>query len=315
MTYEMEYKPIDSDLTDSQRSTIIDFRSAIDKEELDKKDDPNAIGTDDLTLIRFLKARNFNLNQALTMYRNCIHWRQTVLGVGMDALYTRTDPWNYPEREFVFTKWPMWFHKTDKLGRPINIQTFGAVDIPALHQSVSPDRHWETVVVNAESMMREVLPAASKQAGRPIKNAIAIIDLKGFGLTQFWGMKSLVRSSFQISQDYYPETMGRLLVINAPSSFTVIWGAVKPWLAKETVAKIDILGSDYKKELLEVIDEENLPAKFGGKCECVGGCEVSNAGPWMDERKRRDREMNGHGNGNGMPNGRRISIEAAERAE
>ena len=36
--------------------------------------------------------------------------------------------------------------------------------------------------------------------------------------------------------------MGRLIVVNAPATFTIIWSAVKPWLAPETVAKIDILG-------------------------------------------------------------------------
>lgn len=144
----------------------------------------------------------------------------------------------------------------------------------------------------------------------------------GDSLSQFWGMKSLVRSSFQISQDYYPETMGRLLVINAPSSFTAIWTVVKPWLAKETVQKIDILGKNYQEVLLDVVGEENLPVAFGGKCVCEGegGCERGNEGPWLDERRRKMRAgekdtesqgvvlTNGDGelkihHGDGMPNG------------
>jgi len=115
------------------------------------------------------------------MYVDCLRWRQNLMGVGMDALYRRTDPWDYPERDEVFSKWPIWFHKTDKLGRPLNIQTFGSMDIPALHRVVTPDRHWETVLVNCESLTREVLPAASKKAGRPITSALCIVDLKGFG--------------------------------------------------------------------------------------------------------------------------------------
>jgi hypothetical protein len=38
----------------------------------------------------------------------------------------------------------------------------------------------------------------------------------------------------------------------------VIWNAMKPWLSRETVAKVDVLGADYKKVLLELIDEDNL---------------------------------------------------------
>ena len=44
-----------------------------------------------------------------------------------------------------------------------------------------------------------------------------------------------------------------------------------------TIEKIDIIGGDYQGVLLEQIDAENLPAFYGGKCECkdVGGCKWS----------------------------------------
>lgn len=69
---------------------------------------------------------------------------------------------------------------------------------------------------------------------------------------------------------------------------------IKPWLSKETVGKVDILGSNYKEVLLDLIDEENLPASLGGGCTCEGGCEYSFAGPWKEtleeRRERRKRE-------------------------
>ena len=109
--------------------------------------------------------------------------------------------------------------------------------------------------------------------------------------------------------------MGRLAVINAPSSFTMIWNIVKRWISPETVSKVDILGkhpfqservssiisrpfcffflfvffspgSDYTGRLLEDIDAENLPTSLGGLCTCegLGGCSLSSAGPWLDQR-------------------------------
>jgi len=80
--------------------------------------------------------------------------------------------------------------------------------------------------------------------------------------------------------------MGQLAIINAPSTFTVIWNAIKPWLSKETAAKVDILGSDYKDVLLNLVDAENLPASLGGDCTCseAGGCHLSGVGPWQDGR-------------------------------
>ncbi|KAI6030561.1 CRAL-TRIO domain-containing protein [Pisolithus orientalis] len=89
-----------------------------------------------------------------------------------------------------------------------------------------------------------------------------------------------------MSQDYYPEIMAKLAIVNAPSSFTFIWSIIKPWLSKETAEKVDVLGSDYQSVLLELVDVENLPTTLGGKCTCehAGGCDLSGAGPWMDER-------------------------------
>ena len=92
--------------------------------------------------------------------------------------------------------------------------------------------------------------------------------------------------------------MAKLAIVNAPSSFTTIWSFIKPWLAKETVQKVDILGSDYQKVLLDLVDAENLPASLGGKCTCseFGGCEKSNSGPWSEGRKeRRERWLRGEG--------------------
>jgi hypothetical protein len=248
--------------------------------------DGDTVGTDDDTLLRFLRARRFNLMQAKKMFKDCQQWRKTVEGVGIDELYKRIDPFDFPEREVMFDCWPMWYHKTDKQGRPLNIQIFGNVDLSKLYTRCTPERHWQTLLVNAESLSREVLPAARRKAGKEVGGAMFILDLQGFGLSKFWEMKSLIRDSFQISQDYFPEMMGKLAVINAPSTFTVIWNVVKAWLSKETAEKVDILGSDYQDVLLDLIDAENLPSSLGGTCTCseAGGCQLSGAGPWQEGR-------------------------------
>ena len=77
--------------------------------------------------------------------------------------------------------------------------------------------------------MREILPGCSYAAGRVVDDMVVIVDLKDFGyvglldvnsilqelvlisadfvrLGKFWSIKNLVRDSFQITQDYLPET-------------------------------------------------------------------------------------------------------------
>ncbi|KAF8645258.1 hypothetical protein AX16_008083 [Volvariella volvacea WC 439] len=269
----------------SHEETLKKFRQHLFSEGILHEGD--SIGTDDETLTRFLRARKYDIKQATKMISECQDWRKNVEGMGIDELYKRIDPFDYPERQAVFECWPMWFHKTDKKGRPLNIHFFGGMDIHKLYKSCTPERHWQTVLVNCESLTREILPAASRKAGKPVGTVFVIVDLKGFSVGQFWQMKSLAQKAFQISQDYYPETMGQLAIVNAPPAFTFIWSVIKAWLSKETVAKVNILGHDYKDVLLELVDADSLPSTLGGSCTCSeeGGCHMSGAGPWLEGRR------------------------------
>ncbi|OCH91865.1 CRAL/TRIO domain-containing protein, partial [Obba rivulosa] len=275
-----------------QDKTLQKFRHELVEQDLLHEGD--SIGTDDATLRRFLRARGFNLEKAIQMWRNCQNWRKTVEGVGIDELYRRIDPFDYPEREHVFECWPLYFHKTDKQGRPLNIHRFGGINMPKLYKNVPAERFWQTVLVNAESLTREVLPASARAAGKQIDGTFVIVDLKGFGMSQFWQMKNFARDAFQVSQDYFPDTMAQLAIVNAPSTFTTIWSFIKPWLAKETVKKVCILGTDYADRLREWVDPDNLPTYLGGNCTCEehGGCDKGNVGPWMDARREAQEAQN-----------------------
>ncbi|KAJ7212129.1 CRAL-TRIO domain-containing protein [Mycena pura] len=281
----------------------------------------DTIGTDDETLLRFLRARKFNIHQAKTMISNAQAWRRTVQ---LDRLYAEIDPFDYPEREAVFDCWPLYFHKTDKKERPVNIHTFGGVDFPKLYQTCTPERHLQSLIVNCDCLTREVLPASSRLAGRPIGTVLVIVDLQGFSLSKWWQMQKLARTSFQISQDYFPETMGQLVIVNAPASFTFMWSIMKRWLSKETVEKVDILGHDYKNVLLDLVDADSLPKVLGGNCECQEGCHQSSAGPWLDGRvgwgpkSKAKLAANGHAEMNGTsgtPNGSTSDIQQQDQRD
>lgn len=44
-----------------------------------------------------------------------------------------------------------------------------------------------------------------------------------------------------------------MLIVNAPMLFTGIWAMVKMWIDDKTKSKIQILGSSYKKEILNFV--------------------------------------------------------------
>lgn len=69
-------------------------------------------------------------------------------------------------------------------------------------------------------------------------------------------MTDFVKYASKIAQDYYPEIMGKMLVINAPMTFTAIWAIIKGWLDEKTRRKISIFGGGYMKELLKFVNDD-----------------------------------------------------------
>ena len=161
----------------------------------------DSLGTDDATLLRFLRARQFKLDKALQMIRATKQWRNSVgSGKGMDDLYeNQVDPFEYEEREAVSKYWPLFFHNTDKRGNPVNIQVrpttpqpcltlqrLGKIDLKGLYKEVKPERHWEIFNACCEMLPRECMPACAEAAKRNIEGCYCIVDLSGFSIMQFW---------------------------------------------------------------------------------------------------------------------------------
>lgn len=162
------------------------------------------------------------------------------------------------------------------------IEQMGGIDLTAMYKITTADRMLTNLAVEYERLSDPRLPACSRKAGSLLETCCTIMDLKGVGITKVPQVYSYVKQASAMSQNYYPERLGRMYLINAPWGFSGVWGAVKGWLDPVTVEKIHILGSGYQKELLAQVPAENLPKSIGGTCECEGGCAFSNAGPWQD---------------------------------
>ncbi len=152
-----------------------------------------------------------------------------------------------------------------------------------MYKITTAERMLNNLAVEYERLADPRLPACSRKAGSLLETCCTIMDLKGVGITKVSSVYSYVKQASAISQNYYPERLGRLYIINAPWGFSCAFNIVKGWLDPVTVEKIHILGSGYQKELLAQVPAENLPKAFGGSCECAGGCSMSDEGPWTDK--------------------------------
>lgn len=57
----------------------------------------------------------------------------------------------------------------------------------------------------------------------------------------------------------------RMFAINVTWLVRGVINIAKKWADEFTQAKVHCLGGDFQRHLLEIIDEQNLEAKFGGK--------------------------------------------------
>ncbi|BAO40875.1 SEC14 cytosolic factor [Kluyveromyces marxianus] len=235
---------------------------------------------DDSTLLRFLRARKFDVEAAKVMYENCEKWRKEF---GVDTIF---EDFHYEEKPLVAKYYPQYYHKIDKDGRPVYIEELGSVNLTQMYKITTQERMLKNLVWEYEAFVRYRLPACSRKAGYLIETSCTILDLKGISISAAAQVLSYVREASNIGQNYYPERMGKFYLINAPFGFSTAFRLFKPFLDPVTVSKIFILGSSYQKDLLKQIPAENLPKKFGGLSEVdesEGGLYLSDIGPWREK--------------------------------
>lgn len=240
------------DLSPAQEATLKSFRKAV--EDVLKPEH------DDRYLLRWLRARDFNLNKAEQMLRAHVEWRKQF---GTDDVAT------WPESPEVLRKYyPGGFPGYDREGRPVSIIPFGGCDLKGLLMSVTQDDVMKHVVRQFE-IVEEDIKQQSKKLGKAIETITYIFDFEGFGLSTL-ASKAVIdylTSLMCVFEDNYPERLNKAFVINAPRYFPIFWKIIRPFLSELTARKLALYGKDeeaWKKALLLEIDADQLPQYWGG---------------------------------------------------
>ncbi|KAI1155110.1 CRAL/TRIO domain protein [Nemania diffusa] len=228
---------------------------------------------DEITLLRFLCARSFDVSGALQQFKDARTIRSSV---NSTEAYNSIDIADF---EHLRGMYPHWSGQRTKHGRPICTLDAANLEGPnfASYHSYTPAQVTCRAITSLDYLTRFVLPLCSIMADRPdphlpVSNAVYLVDITSLSLRQAWNIRGYAQSVTGLLATCYPEVVDKIYLLNAPSSFSKIWAFVKGWVDPKTAAKMVIVSSaDIMATLLETIDIECIPERYGGKSTAESG--------------------------------------------
>ncbi len=219
-----------------------------------------------LTMLRYLRANGLDSRKAIAhMQRNLLFRREKNVA---ELSTFRPEGILGCKMADLTTTYPHWHQGYDKTGRPVLYKMYGKFDASKVkklcggnYDNVMLYHLWE------QEATANLCYQQSLKLNKIVETSTGIIDVKNMSMFQITrDFLNLVQQMAEIDQQQYPETLGRLYIINTPSAFPMVWKMVKPWIDPVTASKIHILSSprEYEPALAEFIGVENLPSNYGG---------------------------------------------------
>ncbi|KAJ6261815.1 Patellin-5 [Drechslerella dactyloides] len=209
-----------------------------------KYDNPDAL------LLRFLRARKWDVEKALVMMVSTMHWRgqevfvEDIVREGeLHAVNNKNDGFMHQLRVGK-----SYIHGVDKENRPVCV-----VAVRLHRASEQTPESLERYTVYLIETTRMLLKS-------PVDTACILFDMTGFGMANM--DYSPVKFMIKCFEAHYPECLGVCLVHNAPWIFQGIWKIIRGWLDPVVASKVNF--TSKPSDLFQFIDPSHLPKSLGG---------------------------------------------------
>ncbi|SPO21091.1 related to CSR1 - phosphatidylinositol transfer protein [Ustilago trichophora] len=201
----------------------------------------------DTDVLRFLRARKWDVSRAFAMMAGCMKWR---LDNNVEELAENGDLGNASIEKFLDQQRS---GKTYAMGTTDNEQPICYIHVKKHFTWGQPGASMSKYVIYAMESFRLLMQP-------PNDKVVLLFDLTGFGLRNMdWNCILFIVKCLEA---YYPESLGTLYIHNAPWIFSGIWKLLGPMLDPVVRSKVKFT---KKPEDLDIVPKERLLSNMGGE--------------------------------------------------
>ena len=268
----------DPTITDAEKDGLAKLRAAL----VDCKDASGLLYSLDTRLVKYLRAREADVEKAATFFKTSLEFRQKN-GYMPDLLLAEFKP---PKEIFTHVSvFPVpIFH--DKEGNPVVYNRAGLMYGKKICAKLGTETVCKSFAWFLEHLTRSVTAnIATHPMAAPY--VTLILDLNGFG-SHCLGPLNCTIALLNVFQNLYPETLKRCMLVNSPWIFRAAWAVISPFIDKRVKEKISILRGSATDTIFKYVAPSQVPAFMGGKMiedgdEFCGKSILPNGDPYAGE--------------------------------
>mmetsp|Transcript_36050 Transcript_36050/g.44097 ORF Transcript_36050/g.44097 Transcript_36050/m.44097 type:complete len:411 (+) Transcript_36050:166-1398(+) len=217
---------------------------------------------------RWLRARKFVYDDVITMVEQAT---EECKKPSSDNYYPDPKDALGIEPQIYISQYPQLYYSYAKSGAPVFISKPGLLNISAITSITTMEGilkyHWYAMIHDFGQRLR-----AKKETDPNFTKfqCLIVMDLGNLGMSQVTQRAlAITKEQSKIDSLCFPETLERMVIVNAPRFFTATWKLIKGWLDARTSAKVELISSrsTWEKRLRELIEEDQLPSDYGGKAD------------------------------------------------
>ncbi|KVI11213.1 patellin-6-like [Cynara cardunculus var. scolymus] len=214
---------------------------------------PSETEKSDVVLLKFLRAREFRVQDSFNMLLKCLSWRQDF---GADSIVE--EDLGFKELEGVVA----YMNGFDREGHPVCYNAYGMFKNQEMYDRFFGDDEklhkflrWRVQVLERGIKMLHFKPGG-------INSIIQVTDLKDMPKRELRVASNHILSLFQ---DNYPEMVACKIFINTPWYFSMLYSILSPFMTQRTKSKFVISKEGNVAETLyKYIRPEDIPIQYGG---------------------------------------------------